>query len=253
MRVGVRLLGVLACVVFVAGCRVDANVAVRVHDDGSGTVALTVRLDRDALERVAPSVDGLAAAFRLDDLAAAGWRSSGWQAGARGSARLTISKPFATPADLPRVIAELNGPDGPIRRVHLARTESWLGVDFATTAEIDLRHPGAGVAGDSGLVGALRARGVDPAALEATLARDASGLRVRYAVELPGGEAGVWTARPPARTGGAVTSSLPNTTRTIALVVAGVLALLAVIVLVLGARRRRRHAPVSHPPLPLDP
>ena len=58
-----RVLAVLALVVVLASCRLDAAVDVSVDADGSGTVALTVTVDAD----VVAQVPGLAGALNLDD------------------------------------------------------------------------------------------------------------------------------------------------------------------------------------------
>lgn len=225
--------------VLLAGCRVDATVRVRVHDDGSGTVTVAVRLDRAAVAAAGGSPAALGTSIRLEDLAAGGWAVTPWTAAAGGGATVELSKPFADPAELPKVIAELNGAHGPLRAIRLTRTESFFSVDFATSAVVDLRTVTAGVAADPELVAALGAHGVEPAALEAALTADAASLHVTYAVSLPGGDPHAGTTTGGHRAVVVATSSLVDRTRVIAVIVAAVLTVLAVLVLVLGALRTR--------------
>ena len=58
--------------VALAGCRVDARLAVDRSADGSGTVRLTVVLDEGALSALG-GFDEARDGVRLDDLRAAGW------------------------------------------------------------------------------------------------------------------------------------------------------------------------------------
>ncbi|HEX5615878.1 MAG TPA: hypothetical protein VFZ83_12060, partial [Acidimicrobiia bacterium] len=52
-RAAVRtVLGVLALVVVLTGCEVDAQVAIRLDSDGTGSVAARVTLDPEALGRL---------------------------------------------------------------------------------------------------------------------------------------------------------------------------------------------------------
>jgi hypothetical protein len=106
-RVGVVTLAVVAVC---AGCRLDVGVAITMQPDGSGTVAVTATADPE-LVTAAPSAF---ADLRLDDVKQAGWTVSGPAKGADGSMAMTLTKPFATPAEANTILAELNGPAGPL-------------------------------------------------------------------------------------------------------------------------------------------
>jgi hypothetical protein len=93
-----------------AGCRLDVGVAITMQPDGSGTVAVTATADPE-LVTAAPSAF---ADLRLDDVKQAGWTVSGPAKGADGSMAMTLTKPFATPAEANTILAELNGPAGPL-------------------------------------------------------------------------------------------------------------------------------------------
>jgi len=153
------------CLLFVAACKVDTNVAVAVRDDGSGTVTVTVRFDADAATRVPDLADGL----RTSDLMAAGWRVTGPDRSDVG-VTYVAAKAFRAPDELPGVLAELTGPDGFLREVQLARTRSFAKATWTFTATADLSRGIAGLS-DGQLAAALGGKplGRDQAALEAEL------------------------------------------------------------------------------------
>lgn len=125
-RLLAALVGVL-CVVAV-GCRADATVLVEVEDDGGGEVTVTVVLDAAAAARTI-DVQGT---LPTDDLVAAGWDVRDPVRGPDGAVTLQATKPFAHPALLPGVLAEVVGAGGPLRDVRLERTlvEDGSGWDF---------------------------------------------------------------------------------------------------------------------------
>src|SRR5512142_2431548 len=106
-----RLLALAFALAVLAGCRLDVGVDVAMQPDGSGVVTVTARADHD-LVAAAPSA---LADLRLDDIRAAGWTVADPASGADGSVTLTLTKPFRSPAEATAVLAELNGPDGPLR------------------------------------------------------------------------------------------------------------------------------------------
>ena len=105
-----------------SACEVRTTVDVAVAEDGSGEVAVTVRLDDEALARV-PDVDGdgtsgladLAALVRTEDLVAAGWTVGEPAESGEGGAALRVTRPFGTPDEADTILAELTGPSGVLR------------------------------------------------------------------------------------------------------------------------------------------
>lgn len=164
-RVLRALLGALVCGLVLAGCKIDTEVAIVVADDGSGTVAVTVRLDADAAGRV----PDLATALRTDDLTAAGWAVRGPERAA-GAATYVVTKPFRSAAELPGVLAELTGPTGYFRDVSLARTRAFASSTWTFTGTADLSS-GLAALTDVQVGTALGGKpiGRDQAALEAEL------------------------------------------------------------------------------------
>jgi hypothetical protein len=239
------VLAVLVC----AGCRIDTEVAIDVHDDGSGTVTLTVTFDADAVSRV----PDLAAALRTDDLVAAGWTVTG-PTRAEGAVTYVVAKPFRSAAELPGVLAELTGPDGYFRDVQLTRSRAFAATTWTFAATADLSK-GVAALTDTQVGTALGGKplGRDPAALEAELGGPlASFLTGAIAVTMPGpAEANTptvqgRTARWTVQVGDPAPHRLEASSRHTALVprvwagVAGVAAFVLVMVLVVRAMRRRR-------------
>lgn len=182
-----RLLALSVCVVALAGCKVDTTVTIDVRDDGSGTVAVRVVLDADAVEEAEAGDATLEDRVRLDDLEAAGWASTGWRRRDDGGARLRIAKDFAEPADLAGVITELNGPAGPLRDVSLSVDEGFVFDEYRLRGEADLAQLRTGVLDDPEVVAALTAEQVDLTALDLTLLdRLQRSFRLHVAVALPG-------------------------------------------------------------------
>jgi hypothetical protein len=172
------LLASLSLLVAVAAsaCEVLTEVTVDVAEDGSGTVEVAVTLE-EALAQL-PDLDGdatsdaadLAALVRDEDLAAAGWTVTGPEEGDGGSLRIVASRPFGTPAEADRVLAELTGPGGGFRGLHVTREEPFGRTRLAFAGTADLSG-GLEAFGDEGLAAALDGEplGEDAAAIEERL------------------------------------------------------------------------------------
>lgn len=236
------LLAVLLVLVF-AGCRVDTSVTVKVNEDGSGDVVARVTLDAKAVEAAQAGGVELADAVRLGDLAAAGWKSTGWRKRNDGGAALTVSKRFARAEDAGAVVSELSGPDGPLRDVKVTRDPSTFRTGWSFSGIADLKDLKTGIGTDAELVAKLAAERVDVAALDQRLlAETRDALRLRVIADLPKA-----SPRPfPVRPGTAVvmhTSSSETATGRIAMLLVGIaLGAVAIVVLVSGELRRRRRA-----------
>src|SRR6476661_6205504 len=110
MRVFVcRWFAPVAVVLLLGACRATATVTVRMHDDGSGVVAVRVLLDPAAVRAAEVGGAKLAERVRLADLAGAGWTVAPWRRTRTGGAVLTVSKPFARPEQVAGIVRELNG------------------------------------------------------------------------------------------------------------------------------------------------
>ena len=195
-------MAVLAVLV-VAGCQVRTDVTVTVEDDGSGEVEVAIGLDAEALARVpdldrdgAPSPGDLVALVRVDDLTANGWTvGEVSEPDEEGFVWLAATKPFGTPEEAGRVLAELTGPDGGLEDMEVTRSTSFGVTRYGFSGEADLSD-GLEAFGDEGLATALDGEplGQDAAAIEQRLGAPlAEMLRLTVGVALPGGVAERWS------------------------------------------------------------
>ena len=97
-RVVGRLLFLVAFVVVLSACRVEATVTVEVSEDGSGTVAVGLELDGAAVD----ALSGFDDRVRVDDLEAAGWEVVGPTTDGWGVGRMSAVKRFDSPDRLGR-------------------------------------------------------------------------------------------------------------------------------------------------------
>jgi hypothetical protein len=248
MRRRSGLLLVAFLVALAAGCKVDATVSIQVHDDGSGTVSALVELDAEAVRAVETSVVKLEDAVRLGDLEAAGWETEGWERDEEGGgASIEVSKDFERAEDASKVVAELNGPDGPLRDIVVERDVSTFRTQWSFDGVADLDELKTGVGSDPELLQRLVAERVDPAVLDQQLLqRVRDGFTLEVKASLP--DAGVRTWRvPPGSVVEMEQSSSQRATNRMILFGLGILVLLvAALVFVFGEgrdlRRRRRQA-----------
>jgi hypothetical protein len=238
-------------VVLLAGCSTRATLTVTVHPDGSGSVALRLALDAQAVQAAEAGGTPLADEVRLSDLSAAGWQVGHWVTAKDGSASITITKPFANTGQVAAIARELSGPQGPLRDVRATQQSRWLGLAHTSTLDggVDLRDARSGITADPTILAILAAQHIDVAALDQQLsAQVRGGLSVQVVADLPGGTHTVTVAAGTSRTIGA-SSTAPDTRR------AGLLAAaLALLALSLLARRhgravgRRRAQGATAPP-----
>ncbi len=99
----------------------DVNVGIDVAEDGSGTITVAVGVDDDLLSKV----PGAEERVHLDDLTAAGWEVSGPTKESDGNTWVRMSRPFANPAEMSEILAEINGPGGPLGPFTLTITDEW--------------------------------------------------------------------------------------------------------------------------------
>ncbi|MFO7281290.1 MAG: hypothetical protein C0P77_012875 [Thermoanaerobacterales bacterium] len=195
------LLALLALVA--TACEVRTRVTVDVAEDGSGTVEVAVGLDRAALEEL-PDLDGdgartaadLDQLVRDDDLVAAGWIVEPAATDGDGTTWVRARRAFGTPEEAERVLAELTGPDGPLRDVRLVRSESFGRDRFELSGTVDLRD-GLEAFGDEAMAAVLEGEplGEDPAVIEERLGRPlAEVFTFELVAALPGGTT-TWSPR----------------------------------------------------------
>ena len=180
-------LGRLALVLFVVlasgACRVRTDVGLRVNDDGSGQVSVTITLDADAVKH-APTI---ASTLKIDDLKQTGWTVT-QVPGTDGSLSFTATKPFANPSEADAIFTEISGPTGPFRDFHLTRSRSFARTTTGFTGTIDFKQGLASFA-DQELATALDGQplGDDVKAIEARIGDSLDNVfQFRLAVRLPG-------------------------------------------------------------------
>lgn len=100
-----------------SACRVDTAVTVQVDADGSGVVTVEAVADAAVVQK-AP---GLAEDLRFDDAVANGWTVDGPTATESGGLRVVLSRRFATVDEANLLLQSINGANGPLRGVSLAR------------------------------------------------------------------------------------------------------------------------------------
>ncbi len=244
-----RLLPLLVALLAWAGtaCQVTLAAGVDVARDGTGRVTAGRGLDADALKEVGDP----ATALRLDDVRQAGWDVEAPRREDDGLTWFRASKPFSDPEQVPAIVAELNGPDGPFRDFRVVRTKSLTRSRTTFTGTLDLSRGVAGLS-DPELTAALG---------DVDLGLDVDGLRGRFGdkvgdtvkVQVTAGLPGKVTHNAPASQGGRALWA-PELGQTVQLeassealkihplipIGAGVGLLLAVVLLIAAMRRRRR-------------
>lgn len=127
-----RLTHIVAIVLAVAAlssCRVDSTVSLQVNPNGSGNVTVVVTADKELVAKTT----SLEADLHVADLKAAGWQVDKPIKTSAGGLALTMVRPFGTPGEATKVLAQVNGSRGPLKNVVLSRT----GKDTKSTWKID--------------------------------------------------------------------------------------------------------------------
>ena len=205
-----RLLLAVSLAAAVSACQVRTAVTVNVGDDGSGTVEVATSLDRDAIRQL-PDIDGngtsnaddLAALIRADDLKAAGWTVGRPATAKDGTTSVRVVRRFGTPEEANQILAQLTGPNGALRNLHVSRRDPFGRTQFGFSGVADLSK-GLDSFGDAGLAKALDGKplGEDQAAIEKRTGQKlADSFHLDITAKLPG-DTRTWSPRlgdPPLR------------------------------------------------------
>ncbi len=230
---------VAVLVVLGGGCQVRTDVELAVARDGSGTVAVTVTLDKEA----AAQVPNLAAQLRVDDLRKAGWQLTGPRRTSGGAVVVSARKRFGRPEQAGAVLEELAGRGGPFRGFAVTRTHSFARTTWAARGTVDLSR-GLAAFSDQRLTALLGGKPFGRSDAELRfMARgsvaDAAPFRVR--VRLPEGQVRAYDLRlgdRPLRIDSHVTKTARKAYLLAGAAVAAVV--VAVALYLLGGRRRRK-------------
>jgi hypothetical protein len=224
-----------AIVLLVGGCRLSADVLVRVDPDGSGEVTVTLVLDREAAERLGPADQ-----LDVEDLELRGWRVDAPVIGDDG---LTVvaRRPFAAPEELAPLLEDITGPDGPLGDVQLRVESSQLGTEYQLAGALTSTGDPAVVSDPelTALLGGLPL-GRTPEELAAVGADRPDAATLTLRVVLPGADEAQWsvplTGGQPASVVVDESSNVLSTTRIVGLL-AVVGLLVAAVVVALRSRR----------------
>ena len=149
-----------------SACQVTLAAGVDVARDGAGRVTAGLGLDADAVRELGD----VATALRVDDVRRAGWQVDGPRKEDDGLTWVRASKLFADADQVPVILAELNGADGPFRDFRIVRTKSLTRSSTTFTGTLDLSRGLAGLS-DPDLTAALG---------DVDLGLDVEGLRDRF-------------------------------------------------------------------------
>lgn len=230
---------VATALVLGAGCQVRTDVTLTVDRDGSGQVAATVALDRQAAARI----PNLAAQLRVTDLRRAGWRVTTTTRRSDGAMRITAVKPFGQPAQAGAVLEELAGRGGPFDGFAVSRSHSFARTSLAVRGSVDL-HRGLRAFSDARVAALLGGKPFGRTEAELRVltrgsVADAASFRVR--VRLPGTAERVYDLRLGDRPLPIDVRATDTDTKAYLLVAAAILAVgVALVFTVLGVRNRRR-------------
>ena len=160
----------VALVALLAGCKVDTSVTVDMHDDGSGVVNVRATLDAQAVAEAEVGGGKLEDRIRLGrPRRRRAGRSRRGRAADRARAQIELSKPFSSPDQVAGIIAEVSGPNGPVKDVAATRDHGTASTSYSVTGAVDLAAIGTGVAADQELVNSLTNAQVDVNAIDQSL------------------------------------------------------------------------------------
>jgi hypothetical protein len=189
-----------AALLALTGCQARSTVRLDVKSDGSGTVAVIVRMDKEA----ADALPNLKNQLQTTDLVHAGWTVVGPSDISGGGKQVIARHGFGSPQEATALLNQLSGNGAPFAQFQLTQHRSLFHVTSTFTGSIDMRQ-GVNSFGDLGLTQSVGSKlGFDPNELQKSLGVDWPGtFPVDVIVNLPGGnnhhtpdvdDQGVWHA-----------------------------------------------------------
>jgi hypothetical protein len=177
------LIGLLLIVA--TGCQARTSVEIDVESNGSGSVAVTMRLDEDA----AAAVPRLAEQLRTSDLQSAGWNIDGPDQDDAGETVIIATHHFGNAGEANVLLRQLTGETGPLSSLQMTQTKSFTSIDVEVAGVADLTR-GIESFGDEQLKQRVgTALGFDPAEVTRSLGVDwAKTFPIDVTVDLPGGK-----------------------------------------------------------------
>lgn len=171
-----------------AGCRVDTRVSVVDDSNGSGSLAVTVTLDKAAVQALGGQ-SALARQLSYADLQSAGWSVAGPHAVAGGGEEVTVTHGFSGAAQLSQLMSDVAGstPGPKPFRMNITSGGGFFTDRTTVRGAVDLRC-GLDCFADPGLRAALGGSlGVSPQPLERAAGETAAQVfRFSLALRLPG-------------------------------------------------------------------
>jgi hypothetical protein len=173
-------LAALALSVLCAACNVDISIDVNMKADGSGTITVTATADSDIVKQAPHLVEDL----RLTDLRAAGWTIQGPAPTPSGGLQIVLTHTFKTPKQAMAILADLNGPSGPLKSIRLSRTKKGDTTTFTLGGTLVV-DGGLDAFSDADLLAAV---GATPYSAQAVAAHvtPAQAVTIKFRAKLPG-------------------------------------------------------------------
>jgi hypothetical protein len=193
-----RLLALVATLLVLTSCRLDATVSIVMAGDGTGTVTITAVADAE----LAGEVPDLAEELELRDASDAGWTIEGPSSTDDGGLTITLTHAFRDAAEATALLSSIGGP---FSSMAVTRRVDGVGVEASATNSIGgtlvLRRGFAGFA-DQQLIEAV---GGTPFGDRLGSTTPESAMSVRFVARLPGDV----TAANGERDDGAITWDVP--------------------------------------------
>ncbi len=101
-----RVTALVAAMLWLTSCRLDATVSLVMDEDGTGTVTVTATADAELVAKV----PDLAEELELGDAVAAGWDVTGPEPTEEGGLTITLRHPFRDADEATSLLSSLGGP-----------------------------------------------------------------------------------------------------------------------------------------------
>jgi hypothetical protein len=249
-----RIAAIAIAIVALSACRVDSSISLKVNPNGSGAVTVVITADKEIVAKT----ESLESDLRTNDLTAAGWKVGKLTTTATGGRSLTAVHTFRTPAEATKILASINDTRGPLKNVVLARSGKDTKSTFTVNGKLEVNGGLEAFADDAAIkllggapyAGELTASGLDlgkavgitfsmqlPGKINSTTGVQRTNT-VTWQVPMDGSSTDIATSS----TNVAVGASVARVGRVaiLAVLVLWVAATLILLLLVVGARSRRR-------------